>query len=237
VSSREDEQLSTDGLAQRYGLKPETAAALDALWARLATDPRAPTAVRERGLVLAHHIADSLVGLELDTVRAARRIADLGSGAGVPGLVLAAALPSAEVRAVESQQSKCAYIAALATAAELGNVRVVCARAEEWDAGAEANDLVVARALAAQAVVLEYAAPLLEAGGHLVEWRGSRDAADEARADAAASQLGLERREVRAVQPFAAAERRHLHVFEKIAPTPGRFPRRAGVAARRPLGG
>lgn len=237
MRSLDDKQLSLGSLAARYGLSPETKAALDELWTRLATDARAPTAVRERGLVLERHIADSLVGLELESVRAARRIADLGSGAGVPGLVLAAALPAAEVRAVESQQGKCAYVASLATAAKLGNVRVVCTRAEEWDAGAEANDLVVARALAAQAVVLEYAAPLLEVGGHLVEWRGSRDAAAEARAEDAAAQLGLERRDVRSVRPFAAAERRHLHVFEKIAPTPRGFPRRAGLAARRPLGG
>jgi 16S rRNA (guanine527-N7)-methyltransferase len=236
MSTGDREDLSLEGLVRRYGLDARAKAALESLWTHLTDDPRAPTAVRERAPVLERHVADSLVGLELEPVRAARRIADLGSGAGLPGLVLAAALPSAEISAVESQQSKCAYVASLAGTARLENVRVVCARAEQWEAGAEANDLVVARALAAQPVVLEYAAPLLELGGHLVEWRGRRDAAEEERADGAAAQLGLERREVRTVLPFPTAERRNLHVFEKVAPTPRGFPRRVGLAVRRPLG-
>jgi 16S rRNA (guanine527-N7)-methyltransferase len=226
-----------DALARRYGLDGQALRRLRALWDRLSEDPRAPTAVRGRGEVLERHIADSLSGLDLEEVRRAGKIADLGSGAGIPGLVLAAALPAAEVRAVESRQGKCAYIAALTAAAGLRNVRVVCSRAEEWRAGMGAQDLVVSRALASQQVVLEYAAPLLALGGHLVEWRGRRDPEEEQLAQAAAAQLGLRLLEVRAVAPFATAEARHLHVFVKDAPTPPAFPRRPGLAARRPLGG
>jgi len=225
-----------DPLAARYGLPPGAKPALRTLWERLTADEHAPTAVRDPRGVLDRHIADSLAGLEVPALRAARRIADLGAGAGLPGLVLAAALPEAEVHAVESQRGKCAYIADLAAAAGLANVRVVCARAEEWPDGRVAHDVVVARALAAQPVVLEYAAPLLEEGGHVVEWRGRRDAADEEAGDRAAVELGLERQEVMRVRPFPEATDRHLHVFVKTAPTPPRFPRRTGVAARRPLG-
>jgi 16S rRNA (guanine527-N7)-methyltransferase len=223
-------------LARRYAVEPVALPRLAALWERLSEDDRAPTAVHGRNDVLNRHIADSLAGLEVAPVRAAKRIADLGSGAGLPGVVLAAALPASEVRAVESRQSKCAYIAALVAAAEITNVRVVCSRAEEWAAGSADHDVVVARALATQAVVLEYAAPLLAIGGHLVEWRGRRDRDGERAADAAAERLGLSRQEVRAVRPFPGAEGRHLHVFVKSAPTPPEFPRRAGLAARRPLG-
>lgn len=223
-------------LARRYELDHSAAERICLLWQRLAGDPRAPTAIEGASEVLERHIADSLVGLEVSPVREATRTADLGSGAGLPGLVLAAALPASEVRTVESQQSKCAYIASLAAAAGLMNVRVVCSRAEEWAEGLGAHDLVVARALAPQPVVLEYAAPLLASGGHLVEWRGRRDEDEEARAQVAAARLGLDREEIRAVAPFAGAEARHLHVFVKSAPTPAEFPRRAGVAARRPLG-
>ena len=226
-----------EALADRYGLDQTAVNHLAVLLERLAADPSAPTAVRERRQVLDRHIADSLAGLEVDAVRGAKVIADLGSGAGLPGLVLAASLPGAQVRPVESQQRKCAYIASLVTAVGLSNVRVVCARAEDWKEGLEAHDLVVARALAAQPVVLEYAAPLLALGGHFVDWRGRRDSQDEQRARAAAAQLGLERVEVRAVTPFPGAEDRHLHVFVKQAATPPRFPRRAGVARKRPLGG
>jgi 16S rRNA (guanine527-N7)-methyltransferase len=70
-----------------------------------------------------------------------------------------------------------------------------------------------------------------------VEWRGQRDPKEEALASRAAAELGLRQVGVREVRPFSGARSRHLHVFEKVAPTPARFPRRAGVAARRPLGG
>ena len=143
----------------------------------------------------------------LTVVRSARTVADLGSGAGLPGLVLAAVLPGAEVRLVESQQSKCAYVGSLATALRLTNVRVVCARAEEWSEGLAGHDLVVARALAPQPVVLEYAAPLLALGGSLVEWRGRRDAEEEARGLRAAELLGLRREEVRRGRPVLRGAR------------------------------
>jgi 16S rRNA (guanine527-N7)-methyltransferase len=211
--------------------------ALRVLLEGLSTDPRAPTAVRGRQEALDRHLADALVGLELDEVRTARVAGDLGSGAGVPGLVLAAALPELRLSLIESQRSKCAYAAALVAAMGLRNVEVVCSRAELWGDGRGRHDLILARALAAQPVVLEYAAPLLAPEGTLVEWRGQRDPDEEQRGGRAAHALGLRLREVRAVRPFAAATSRHLHVFEKVEPTPPGFPRRAGVAARRPLGG
>ena len=223
-------------LVERYELPPEAGARLRTLLEHLVADRRAPTSISGAGEALDHHLADSLVGLELPVVRGARVAADLGSGAGLPGLALAAARPGLDLRLVEAQQSKCAYIAGLVAAMGLGNARVVCTRAESWEEGLGAHDLVVARALGTQPVVLEYAAPLLAAGGHLVEWRGRRDAAEEDAGARAAAELGLRPGEVRAVEPFAGARSRHLHVFEKLAATPERFPRRPGVAARRPLG-
>jgi 16S rRNA (guanine527-N7)-methyltransferase len=85
-------------------------------------------------------------------------------------------------------------------------------------------------------VVAEYAAPLLRVGGRLVAWRGRRDPADEAAGARAALQLGLEAREPVAVRPYPAAEHRHLHVMVKTGETPAKFPRRPGVARKRPLG-
>jgi 16S rRNA (guanine527-N7)-methyltransferase len=116
------------------------------------------------------------------------------------------------------------------------NAAVVCGRVEEWERGRRLNDAVVARAVAAQAVVLEYAAPLLCVGGTLVDWRGRRSVAEEEQALRAAELLGLERVEVRRVRPYAAAAERHLHLYLKVTETPTRFPRRPGVARRRPLG-
>ena len=120
-------------------------------------------------------MADSLVALDLPAVRDARRIADLGSGAGWPGLALAAALPDARVALVESAIRHCRYLERAVAAGRLENAEVVHARAEEWADGLGAHDVVTARALAALPVLCEYAAPLLADGGVLVAWKGAVD--------------------------------------------------------------
>jgi 16S rRNA (guanine527-N7)-methyltransferase len=202
----------------------------------LEDDEHAPTTVRNEREAVDAHLADSLVGLDIDEIRWANTIADLGSGAGFPGTALAVALPNAKVSLVESQRRKCEFLQGLVARAEIANAGVVCARAEEWGDGRGANDVVVARALAPQPVVLEYAAPLLRLGGTLVDWRGKRGEEDERAAAAAGRELGLRLREIRHVQPFAQARDRHVHVFAKTGETPARFPRRAGIARKRPLG-
>jgi 16S rRNA (guanine527-N7)-methyltransferase len=112
---------------------------------------------------------------------------------------------------------------------------VVHARAEEWFDGLGAHDVVTARALAELQVLCEYAAPLLADGGELVAWKGAVGEDEASAAAAAAALLGLEPVAALDVQPYPAAERRTLHVFRKVAPTPERFPRRPGMAVKRPL--
>ncbi len=221
----------------RYGLTPGQSTRLQALLDGVAEDPMAPTTVTDRDGILRDHLADSLVALELDQVREARVIADLGSGAGFPGLPLAIALPRARVTCVESNGRKCAFIDRTAAACDADNAQVAHARAEEWREGLGTCDLVTARALAAMPVIAEYAAPLLAAGGWLVAWRGQRESEDEAAAGRAAAELGLEVGPVVHVEPYAGALSRHLHLMRKVGPTPDRFPRRAGMARKRPLGG
>jgi 16S rRNA (guanine527-N7)-methyltransferase len=225
---------SPTGLTRRYGLGQGQREQLAILLDNLAL-AGAPTAVHSLEQALDAHVADALVALELGVVRKARTIADLGSGAGLPGVPLAVALADSEVRLIESQARKCLFLEDLLAAARVENARVVCARAEEWREGLEGNDLIVARALAPQPVVLEYAAPLLRRGGAVVDWRGKRVAEEERAAERAAEQLGLRRAEVLRVQPFEEARDRHLHVYLKIRETPARFPRRAGMARKRPL--
>jgi 16S rRNA (guanine527-N7)-methyltransferase len=222
-------------LASRYDLDEAAMRRLAVLLEVIPDDPAAPTTLRTPGEAVDGHVADSLVALELPAVRAAREIADLGSGAGFPGLALAVALPAARVLLVESAARKVAFLERTAARAGIANVEVIHARAETWDAGREACDLVTARALAPLPVVAEYAAPLLREAGALVAWKGRRDEGEEADGRHAAAQLGLEPVEIRRVQPFPAARERHLHVMRKVAPTPPGFPRRPGMAAKRPL--
>jgi 16S rRNA (guanine527-N7)-methyltransferase len=221
----------------RHGLDARQLTQLQLILDQLERDEHAPTAVRKAREAVDAHLADSLIGLDFDEIRSALALADLGSGAGFPGLALAVALPGAQISLIDSQRRKCEFLRGVCAAAEVANAAVVCARAEQWAEGVGRNDAVVARALAPQAVVLEYAAPLLRLGGALVDWRGRRNEADERAAAVAAKLLGMSSREVRKVQPFADARDRHIHVFVKTAETPSRFPRRAGVARKRPLGG
>lgn len=223
-------------LGERYGLSETATRQLQVLLDCVAGDPTAPTAVTDPAAIIRDHLADSLVALEVPQVREATALADLGSGAGFPGLPLAIALPQATVSLVESNGRKCDFLTRTIATCEIPNARVVKARAEEWRDGIARFDLVTARALAPLSVVAEYAAPLLRLDGMLLAWRGRRDPADESAATVAAGELGLELIEVRRVQPYPEATDRHLHRFTKVAQTPARFPRRPGIAYKRPLG-
>lgn len=224
-----------DQLVAQYELAPGAAGALNRLLGLICGDPMAPTTVREPAIAVDAHVADGLVALQLPAVRVARRVADLGSGAGFPGLVLAVALPAAEVVLVESSRRKCEFLARAVARMELGNVVVVPERAESWVEGRGARDLVTARALAPLPVLVEYAAPLLTPGGTLVAWKGGRDAGEEADGAEAAAATGLAPSEILPVRPWTGAERLHLHVYLKVGSTPSRFPRRPGMASKRPL--
>lgn len=225
-----------EALGAEYDLPASAARQLGLLLEVLAEDPGASTTVRDPRMGVDVHVADALSGLAAPPLRTARVIADLGSGNGIPGLVLAIARPEARVILVEAAQRKSAFLRRAAEAAGADNAEVVTARAEDWREGTGACDVVVARALARLPVLVEYAAPLLRLGGVLVAWKGVRDPGEEAAGAAAAGIVGLSAGPVLPVRPFPAARHRHLHLFEKIAVTPERFPRRAGMATKRPLG-
>jgi 16S rRNA (guanine527-N7)-methyltransferase len=230
----------TDGrlaeLGRRWGLSDGQLARLATVLEVVGSDATAPTSVRDARAINVH-VADSLSGLELECVRTARRVADLGAGAGFPGAVLAIALESARVALVESSTRKCEFLERLCVRASIDNASVVHARAEAWARGAAAHDLVVARALAPLPVLCEYAAPLLALGGFLVAWKGDVGAAEEQAGARAAELLGLEPQGAVRSEPYAGSVAHHLYAFRKVGETPAGFPRRPGVARKRPLGG
>jgi 16S rRNA (guanine527-N7)-methyltransferase len=222
-------------LAHRYDLSSEAASRLATLLDLVATEPASITSVRdpERGVDV--HVADSLVALEIDAVRGARHVADLGSGGGFPGLALATVLPETRVSLVESVARKCAFLERAASELGLENVSVVNTRAEAWPEGLGVHDVVTARALAPLGVLVEYAAPLLHEGGFLVAWKGRPDAGEEADAGVAADALGMTNPDPRAVAPFGDADARTLYLSLKVRETPRGYPRRPGMARKRPF--
>jgi 16S rRNA (guanine527-N7)-methyltransferase len=223
-------------LADRYGLKAQQAQQLELILGELAADRHAPSAVRDLEDAIDVHVADSLTALDVEQVRAARRVADLGSGAGFPGLPLAVALPHSHIWLVESQLRRCAFLERACRTANVRNAEVVCARAEASLELVGRCDVVLARALAPQPIVLEYAAPLLRVGGVLVDWRGLLEPSAASASRHAANELGLIASEVRRVRPFAGSTGHYLHLYLKVRATPEQFPRRPGVARKRPIG-
>jgi len=223
-----------DGLAQQWELPAGFPSRIALLLGLVRDSPHSLTTVRDPADGVEVHVADSLAGLAVPQLRSAGRIADLGAGAGFPGLVLAAALPESRVALVESVGKKAAFAADAAAQIGLANVEVVPRRAEEWKDGIGAVDVVTARALAPLGVLLEYATPLLRVNGLLVAWKARRDAQEESRARRAAALLGMESPLPLDVPARTGTERR-LYLSHKVRDTPAGFPRRAGMARNRPL--
>jgi 16S rRNA (guanine527-N7)-methyltransferase len=219
-------------------LEPGAREALGKVLALLADERASVSSVTDPDQAWKVHVADSLSGLEVEDLRAARQIADIGSGAGFPGLVLAAALPGSHVDLIESVGRKCDFIRRALAVAAIGNARVIEARSEDLarGEGREAYDAVTARAVGRLSTLAELASPLLRDGGALVAWKGRRDPGEEAQAEDAAAELAMQPRDVLHVGPFAGSRHRHLHVIDKAGPTPANLPRRPGMAKKRPRG-
>jgi 16S rRNA (guanine527-N7)-methyltransferase len=184
------------------------------------------------------HVADSLTGLEVAELRGARRIADVGAGAGFPGLVLAVALPDAQIDLIESVSRKTAFITQAATAAGISNACAITARAEDLARrqGRESYDVVTARAVGRLSTLAELASPLLREGGVLVAWKGKRDEDEEHQMDRASASLAMTPEQILDVGHRAGSNHRHLHVLRKSAATPPNLPRNPGIAKKRPKG-
>jgi len=184
------------------------------------------------------HVLDSLTGLEVPELRAAQRIADIGAGAGFPGLVLAVTLPGAQVDLIESVGRKCEFMRRAIAAAEVPNATVLNTRSEDLASsdGREAYEAVTARAVGRLSTLAELASPLLKPNGVLVAWKGKRDPEEEQQLENAAESLAMTPEQILDVGNRAGSEHRHLHVIRKSAPTPTNLPRNPGIAKKRPKG-
>ena len=178
-------------------------------------------------------IADSLV--LADHLGGVRRLVDVGSGGGLPGLPLKIVHPDLEVTLIEADQSKAAFLVQAAARLGLRGVEVVAMRAE--DAGhdpryRESFDVAVARALAPLPTLVELCLPLVRVGGRLLAQKTDREEA--ARAERAIELLGG-LLEPALPAPSAARGSGIVVTVRKVRPTPAAYPRRPGVPARKPL--
>lgn len=219
-------------------LDPQGRQALRIVLELLAAERASVSSITEPDRAWKVHVADSLTGLEVEALREAGRIADIGSGAGFPGLVLAVALPQAEVDLIESVGRKCEFVQRAIETAGISNAQVLNARSEEIATGdaCESYDVVTARAVGRLSTLAELASPLLREGGTLVAWKGKRDEDEEAQLERASEQLAMRPEQILDVGNRAGSRHRHLHVIRKFGPTPAELPRRAGMAKKRPRG-
>ena len=191
--------------------------------------------------ILHRHVLDSLSCLLFAPLFEARRVADVGSGGGLPGVPLAIVLPGAEVTLLEATGKKAAFLRYVSEELELANVRVENARVEEFaqkEAQRATFEVCTVRALARLSVVAEYSLPLLRLGGTVVAMKGRLDSEERDEGARALEELGGRVRDEMPVRYSSEPEQgeRRLVLVEKIRETPVAYPRRTGVPARNPLG-
>ena len=186
-------------------------------WLKALVDAPGLTAIHDLDEARRALLEDALRGVEL-VAPYPGSIVDVGSGGGVPGIPLAVSRPDREVTLLEANGRKCEFLRMWAPP----NARVLQGRAEEQET--DAYGVAVAKALAPPPVAAEWCLPLVRPGGAAVLWVGPT--VDTARVARVAKRLGGE----------LAEEREGLLVLRKLRPTPEGFPRRTGVARKRPLG-
>ena len=189
-------------------------------------------------VILVRHILDSLSVAGQLNVPSGAHVLDIGSGAGLPGIPLAIALPETRFTLMDTSRKRTNFLRSFVDASGLENIEVARARAEEaarepkWR---ESFDGVVARAVAPLPTLIEYALPFLKTGGRLVAQRGPKAPEEVVAAERAVHELRGGPPEIVKVRvPYLDAERR-LVIIEKVGPTPDRYPRRTGVPLKRPL--
>lgn len=192
------------------------------------------TRITDEPAFIEKHVLDSLLGIEGSPSDASW--VDIGAGGGFPGLVIAIARPQARVLLVEAIHKKAAFLQEAARALGLSNVEVSSERAEDAARSRlDAFDRATNRAVGSVPLCLEYSLPFVKPGGEVVLYRGpeDREAEEEAARRVAPLLGGGEPRFVERTLP--SGEKRRFIFVPKVAKTPAGFPRRTGVAAKRPL--
>ena len=184
------------------------------------------------------HFLDSLTCLLIRDIGPCETVADIGSGGGFPGLVLAVARPQARYTLIESNRKRAAFLEAAVDAIHLDNTTILTERAETAGRHPDHRDaynLVLSRAVAPLPIALEYALPLARVGGHCLAMKGPQAPDEIEKSDRALSELRARIARTKDLSLPHSMGRRTLLLIEKTAPTPDRYPRRPGLPAKRPL--
>ena len=196
---------------------------------------------RDLDRILLDHVLDSLSCFLHVPLWEAGRLADVGSGGGLPGIPISIVRPDLRTTLIESTGKKAHFLRHAAEQLALGNLEVVNARVEDigrTQAQRGAYGIVTIRAVARLSVVAEYCVPLLEVGGQAIAMKARVEGEENEEGRRATGELGATIAGVEpvAMLPEVGEKVRNLVILEKIRETPARYPRKAGMAAKRPLG-
>jgi 16S rRNA (guanine527-N7)-methyltransferase len=196
------------------------------------------TAIKSEQGVDIRHFLDSLSLASLLGDMRGMHLVDVGSGAGFPGLPLKIIQPDLQLTLVESVQKKAGFMNQVIEELELTQCRVLSLRAEDLGrstSGRERYDAAVARAVANLSVLVEYLLPLTRIGGFILAPKGKEAHRETQKAETAIQILGGRLQGIMQVEIPGLAEERYVVVIDKVAATPEKYPRRAGMAVKRPL--
>lgn len=183
------------------------------------------------------HIPDCLEFFNIHEDVSGMKIADLGTGGGLPGLVLAQQAPDAEFTLIDSRQKKLEAIGSMAEELEIMNINLDSGRFEELahqEKHRDTYDIVVARAVAPLPVLLEYTVGFIKEGGELLAWKGTNYKEELSAAKAAMELLDLDL-EKEHHYTLPSGEERVILQFRKMGPTPDKYPRTTGKPKKNPL--
>jgi len=199
------------------------------------------TAITDYQEVQIKHFLDSLsvvLALREPLSEACPRLMDVGTGAGLPGIPLKIALPGLKLVLLEATAKKTAFLRHIKDKLGLGEVEVVCGRAEDIAHEAEYRErfsLVVSRAVARLATLVELALPFCAPGGRFIAQKKGDISQEVASAARAIELMGGKLEEIKRVSLKELADVRWLVIIDKVAPTPQQYPRRPGIPAKKPL--
>jgi len=187
--------------------------------------------------VLHRHILDSLAPLNFIDLKKNDLIFDIGSGAGFPGIPLAILRNDISVVSIESISKKASFQTLLSSSLNLSNFNVINDRAEivSRTENRESADKVTVRAVSSLSTILEYAIPLLKVGGFALIYKGNNSDDELSNADDALLNLKCKITDIHKYRINPEMPMRTLVIARKTDLTPSKYPRRAGIPAKRPL--
>ena len=233
-----DEQVAAWGLRLDHGRREHLLEYANLL----ASHDRANViGTRDLDGILLSHVLDSLSCFLHEPLFRAGRLADVGSGGGLPGIPIKIMKPDLTATLVEATGKKASFLRYALDSLGLDGVEVANARVEDLGrarAYRGAYDIVTSRAVARLSVVAEYCVPLLESGGWAIAMKGRLEQDELSEGRRAVDTLGARVAGITKVPMLSEVgeKERNLVILEKFRETPARYPRRSGVVAKRPLG-